>query len=188
MKGTYIDDTKFYLVILCSDEKADIKRWYLTGDESEKVDYDSVDGLHLGSLYDNFYGIADKTYENKDEEATIKLNIHLFGYRKLRFADTQRENDNKLGAFNRDDNVVASICALRIDWGSNDYREYYDIKIEKIFALDIEKNWNNYSDTEKRAALCFLEKYVLPFETVKEFSKTGKLDMSSFEETYGKGR
>jgi len=181
MKGTYDDHTKFYLEIFHSDAEPSIED---RNQYSTRIHYDSVDGLNLEQFI-----LHDLSNLSADVDTNESYNLHmqLYGWRKIQVAESnalnQKMDDNcEIGSITDWENNIECIGAVRLDLG----KSYKDLKIEQIFALEIEKNWSDFCESQKRVALCFLERYVLPFETVREFSQTGKLDLSSFEDTYGK--
>jgi len=185
MKGTYDDNTNFYLEVFLSDEEPN--RDYFYNSNAIKIYYESVDGFYIdGSLKSDLVKLI--YHAGLDGESNL-LHMNLYGWRKIQVAENgiieNKPEDNYV--FDRtieNENIVDCIGAIRLD----KYRSKDNIKFEQAFALEIEKNWPKYYTSEKRVALCFLEKYVLPFEAVSDFSKTGKLDMSSFEDNYGKSK
>ena len=165
MKGTYIDDTKFYLNVFLSNKKPDREINGVDMDKVIQIPYEKVDGFNI----DTFFLLKLKNMVKEKDESPKGYDLHM----NLNFYRNITDEKDESDFFN-------CLSALRFAPDSR----YRDLKLEQAFALDIAKKWDKYYHSEKRAALCFLEKYVLPFEAVMEFSKTGKLDMSSFEETY----
>ena len=179
MKGTYDDGTQFYLEVFLSDTTPD--RWIYQKD-THKIDYNSLDGLNLDEI------LIDSLWDwTINDSRSMTLHVQLFGWRKIRSAESvlNKENDDfNFGEEADNDSFIECIALLSLD----DKVDYSDLKIEQALALNISKNWSEFSPMERRTALCFLERYVLPFEAVRDFSRTSKLDMSSFEETYGKSK
>ena len=192
MKGTYDDGTEFYLELFKSKTKKPNRGNFLNNKDVIKIPYDTIDGITLdGDTLDELSGMLDYMLVEPDID-TIKgtqLHMNLCGWRKIKVNKGAQLKDRShlpeyiIRAYGLG-YIVECIASVRFDLENINVCS----KIEQAFASETAKNWSIFNEHEKRVALCFLERYVLPFEAVKYFSHTGKLDMSSFEETYGRNK